>query len=172
MSDVDTKALRALLAKATPGEWSVAGQWDTCVSHEPGLHRETPCRRVAREPHLSDGEIRVLLPVGADAAGLDECLVAGMWDYEAGGIRRAEDAALIVAAVNALPALLNEVEALRALLATLRADLLDEANRRLGSAWGDAAGRRVALIDGTVWDADAFASGGADALRKSDAADR
>ena len=66
---------------------------------------------------------------------------------------------------------IEENARLRALLATLRTDLLDEANRRLGTAWGDSCGRRVAMIDGTIWDADAFAAGGADALRKPDAAD-
>lgn len=67
-------------------------------------------------------------------------------------------------------ALAEENTRLMALLGEIRADLLDEANRRLGTAWGDSCGRRVAMIDGTVWDADAFASGGPAALRKPDAA--
>lgn len=97
--------------------------------------------------------------MGATASG-DAALVVLATDLPKGDIDEAIQKAATAIEENAR---------LRSLLATLRDDLLDEANRRLGTAWGDAAGRRVALIDGTVWDADAFANGGADGLRASGA---
>lgn len=108
----DLARLRALLAAATPGPWRAGMSWaGRCKL--PHQHHGSVSGCVY-EPEL------MRLP-GHIAAGVPATNVAGMWDYEEGGVRLDADATLIAEAVNALPALLDEVEALRAEVARLQA---------------------------------------------------
>lgn len=75
---IDVAALRALLAKATPGKWEATGR---------AIDRaDAPFTEIA----------------------VDRC--DADWCGNSSGIERSDDAALIAAAVNALPALLDAVE--------------------------------------------------------------
>jgi len=80
----DIEEMRLLLKEATPGPW----RWWTSNSHH----------RLSSDPSGKDGDV-----IHAYRAKDGLCVIA---------VKEA-DAALIVAAVNELPALLDELEALR-----------------------------------------------------------
>jgi hypothetical protein len=109
VSDDRLAELDRLAAAATPGPWftgypqTVAG---TFVKWS-GLATE-----VNRDPGYSSGQ-----PIDPEGQ------VAGMWDYEEGGVRLAADAAFIAAARTAVPELVAEVRRLRAEAVELRARL-------------------------------------------------
>lgn len=107
--------LRALLAAATPGPWHFwHGDDSSCmnaygVTSEPCDHgmtddeghpRHVVALTLLQAPRLAD----IHDPESTDAAG---------WIKDTSSWRWSENAALIVAAVNALPALLDVVEAAR-----------------------------------------------------------
>lgn len=105
------KALAALIDKATPGPWRV-----DCV----GEDEEMVMRTIHGKP---------------SAGGSEVCIVTtGSYD----DATEAKNAALIVAAVNALPALLDE-------LAAARRDAEDI--RRAGEILADAPGLPLELLD-------------------------
>ena len=141
---IDVKALRALLDKATPGEWRAASQWARCTLDHDGRgggHGRGACAYLAQPPEPHDHEIIVPCPAGAVLG--ERIIVAGTWDYEEGGIQRAEDTALIVAAVNALPDLLALAEAVRELAGPI-AMLVEHGSLEER----DAARRVLAILEG------------------------
>lgn len=104
---VDIADLREKLAVATPGPW----QWWNLEGVDQGWTDNGPnLETVARGPQYSDG-----------SQGAAQTVISA-WGHDAWGIGvEAQDAALIVAAVNALPALLDEVERLRGVVESVRA---------------------------------------------------
>jgi hypothetical protein len=103
--ETDLKALRALRDAATPGKW------------EPYQHRETDAWSVAGEDTI--------------------CYLWRLVEEEHTVSRLDNDeanAALIVAAVDALPALIDRLEAAEAALADARAKALEEA-ARIADEW-------------------------------------
>lgn len=105
MTDDDIKNLRALCEKAAPGPWGQAG---TAEKPYPSVSSADRMRgyQVHSMDHLIDRPERQF-----------------MWE------QWNHDAAFIAAARSAVPALLDEVERLRALVESARSDaLLDAAN--------------------------------------------
>lgn len=94
--------LRELLAKATPGPWKERGG-------------------SVYVPDEDDGDARIICGMGRSAGGFSE-----YYPVQAHKPEGIANAALIVAAVNALPSLLARIEALEA----ERAGLRDEMERR------------------------------------------
>lgn len=142
MSDpVDLEGLERLLEAATPRPW-VPGTWSgMChIRHPEGIHGQGRCRY---EPSLWDGP-------GIATETPDTQVVGTHYDELA---LSDADRALIVAAVNALPALLVEVRALRRALepfasgmewGTLKAWLVAGAEAACGDrAAGVAAAKRL-----------------------------
>lgn len=100
MTRVDTARLRELLAKATPGEW----------------------KHYRRKPTKKEWQIDAVDDANGDA-------VVHRTGFDASPLRqkaKAANAALIVALRNAAPALLDEVEALRA-----EKDVISKENAKL-----------------------------------------
>lgn len=92
--------LRALREKATPGKWAEfceSGEWWVSGTDDEGADITFVC-----ESSIEMGN------------GTGDDLVSGVW-------RSQDDINLMVAAVNALPALLDEADALRARVAALEA---------------------------------------------------
>lgn len=117
MSDVVESRLRELLAKATPRPWyTLDPPWLT--SGETSILAESPDPHVAR--FICDFD---------------------MWALDDEDDRKSEnpdaDAALIVAAVNALPDLLDEITRLRAQVASLTAAVEGERERCARVAEGE-----------------------------------
>lgn len=116
----DTKALRALLARGTKGEWA---EW----RHG---QRESEIARACDD----DGASSSIWTTGGALRGTSD-----------------DDRALIVAAVNALPALLDEVEAQRAILGEIR-PLANEDGVDRDLTPDDALARIRALVKGVATD--------------------
>ncbi|HVK13750.1 MAG TPA: hypothetical protein VM597_33715 [Gemmataceae bacterium] len=158
--DAETRAeIRAACAAATPGPWRVGEPGFRCdiPEHQPAGHGGKACRytfagwsewryhAVARDPGYTPGSTNAdELPV-----------VAGMWDYEEGGIQRPEDAAFIAGARQWVPALLDALERCEAERDRLR----DECQRR---AW-----REAELTDGRNEDMATAADAAVTAFRQS-----
>ncbi len=100
---IDVAGLKQLLEKATPGEWQI---YEQPIKDGPDAVVEL-ARLVAGTP-----EMGTVLPMLTTEAGLSQG-VTGC------GIRAMDNARLIVAAVNALPEMLAELEASRAEIAEL-----------------------------------------------------
>ena len=97
---IDMKALRALLAKATPGKWETDGDMAMYVFARQGrTHTMVADRNVGYDPDAPAGSI-------VRARGTGAGLTA---DQQSANVR------LVAAAVNALPALLDLAEAVREL---------------------------------------------------------
>lgn len=107
--------------KATPGPWRVGEPGFRCtLDHGQGSggHGKSHCRYTFQG--WNDDEYwhkYIHRDVGFTPASEahDAQLVAGTWDYEEGGIRRADDSEFIAHARTDVPALVAEVERLRAL---------------------------------------------------------
>jgi hypothetical protein len=111
----DTKKLRELLAAATPGPWVAVRQLATASRNRAAVFRD--------ETAVPGGEITC----PALVRGKSKICDLGKTPMSSGGPtwENNRNAALIVAAVNSLPALLDELEALRA-AGDAVADRLDE----------------------------------------------
>lgn len=97
--------LEHLAKKATPGPWKSGSPNFSCtMDHQ---HGRGECRYEFRG--WNDGEYwaKYIHRDKPMAANTDAEQVAGTWDYEEGGIQRREDAELIVALINNLPAILE-----------------------------------------------------------------
>ena len=119
---IDMKALRALLAKATPGKWETDGDMAMYVFARQGrTHTMVADRNVGYDPDAPAGSI-------VRARGTGAGLTA---DQQSANVR------LVAAAVNALPALLDLGDAVRELapaldlIAANGAPLTREAARRV-----------------------------------------
>ena len=100
--------LKELAQAATPGPWRIGSPNARCkIRHSHG----TSACRYTFEGWWDDGhEVSRACDFGPeDEPSKQETLVAGTWDYEEGGIRRAEDAAFIAAANPATVLVLIEV---------------------------------------------------------------
>lgn len=112
---VDIEALRQLMAKATPGPWEVDSEYDDDALYSGG----GGCGRGFKNFFVGaevDGRWRTLL----DTVNSDHKLIEEDYDEDGKSSWDAighANANLVAAAVNALPSLLNELEALRADLA-------------------------------------------------------
>ena len=123
----DTAKLRELLAAGTQGEWSVTDEHEILSTE----NRNDP---IDGEPYQE----RTLIAQG-------EC--SQNWGYIEWF--NLADAALIVAAVNALPALLDEVEALRAALSAEPVD--DRIGKWLSAALEDSSTCAEMKADIEAW---------------------
>lgn len=122
MSTVDTKALRALLEKATPGPWasSYYGDGQYVIT----MPRDRSVRFHPRPPSGADHQSATVYGASGFARELPGGAIVGMNGHELDGLTEAEYAAQrvadgmwIIALVNAAPALLDaadERDALRA----------------------------------------------------------
>lgn len=114
---IDTHHLRALMEKAT------AGTWTLCPHLKPGC--TCTCGYYG---DIGAGDTTVALMGRCHADGADDTgCGCHMTKIAKTQDERAANGQLIVAAVNSLPELLDEVERLRAQLATARAMALEEA---------------------------------------------
>lgn len=107
-TDAELEEIRARAAGATPGPWragSLAGQ-----CHLDHAHGRGGCDYRAAW-HDDTGDVYRYAVEDGDPLGgrQDADLVAGMWDYDQGGVRRPEDARFIAAARADVPALLAAV---------------------------------------------------------------
>lgn len=123
MTDERLAELEGLAAAATPGPWRVGvpvwhctlhavphpGPEDGCVYTYEGWENDR-CWSVSPDPGYGP----------ADTSDAERPVVCGMWDYDAGGVRRPADALFIAAARGAVPELVAEVRRLRAELARVR----------------------------------------------------
>jgi hypothetical protein len=100
--------LRELLSAATPGPWKKGTPNRHCLKHDPPHPGGAECEYTFIGWYEGEGW-KDIYPAAGEPDYKD--VIAGMWDYEEGGISKPEDAALIVAAVNSLPALLDVAEA-------------------------------------------------------------
>ncbi|MCK9897668.1 hypothetical protein [Frankia sp. AgB32] len=133
MSAVDRAALEQLRAAAAPLPWRAGEPMWSYVYPDPDDPDEPDaCSYCGRGELIStdevDGNLRHLHMVDADhliyGAGGEK--VTGNYDWEDGGIVRAEDTQFVVAVVNALPALLAALDVANAKLLggpTVRAQL-------------------------------------------------
>lgn len=100
MTTTQLTELRKLLAEATPGPWVVGTILGQC--HLPHIHDGCSC--------VYDRRIETTEGCHEIVSKSKMCTIAGNYDYEEGGICSKKDAALIAAAVNALPSLLAAAE--------------------------------------------------------------
>jgi hypothetical protein len=112
VTDADLAEWERLCREATPEPWRVGKPLWRCLQN-PMPAREAD--RVYTRSGWSDCHAAVYRddPAG-DYRREDADLVAGMWDYEEGGILHPANSAFIAAARTALPALIAEVRRLRA----------------------------------------------------------
>lgn len=117
--------VQAAYAKMTPGPWvQGVGMFSCNDDHGGESHGKGKCRYLFRGYAPRDNEITRSGLIELESVAEDEQRVAGNYDYEQGGIINAEDAAGIVALVNAYPlmeaALTEVLEALRGALNCIR----------------------------------------------------
>lgn len=131
ISEAEVAALQALVDAASPGPWEAGQPWREAgvMPEKFGEGRCGLCSHLGEPVRVGEMRIngRVMPahlhrnpePYGADhrISGADGGSVAGMVDYEDGGICDPADLAFIVAARTAVPRLLAEVRWLRAALA-------------------------------------------------------
>jgi hypothetical protein len=115
MTDDRLAELEALASAATPGPWRAGRPTFQCVlDHGKDGHGRGNCRYGFRG--WVDGGTTVSRDVayGPESVSTDEApVVAGMWDYEEGGVREPADASFIAAARIAVPELIAEIRRLR-----------------------------------------------------------
>lgn len=150
----DTAALRALIAGATPLSWS----WHTDSSGNVSLSAPHGGRTIVMDfarRGMQRGQPRFAISGDDQPRGRRGGILVDA-DKLPGGIADHPDARLIVAAVNALPGLCDELDALRAELANANAAI--DANwvqhQRVVKAEGDAAryrAQRDELRDAATW---------------------
>lgn len=112
-----TQNLRELIAAATPGPWTIELDWNEDGEYGPG----SDPGRGFWDHTIVDGQGRSLF----DSANSTAKCIEEEWPDEDGHVNAWDatgkaNAALIVAAVNALPALLDELDALRVKVAEAR----------------------------------------------------
>jgi hypothetical protein len=113
MTGSERAALRRLAMAATAGPWRIGCPVFRCVlDHGPGNHHGGPdCRYTFQAWDTDTTSISVAANLGPHDTSPDNIGVAGMWDYEQGGIRNEQDAHYIAAAnPAAILALLNEFD--------------------------------------------------------------
>jgi hypothetical protein len=103
---------RQVLEGTTEGPWANQVTSGMCRIDEPGhRHGQGQCDyRIWSYDHPN--AISRVFPEGTESneQTRDDALVAGMWDYDSGGVYRQADAAFIVWSRNHLPALCDALE--------------------------------------------------------------
>ena len=113
--ELDVQPIEQRWQLASPGPWRTGHpKWGACPQEHD--HYFGRCRYAITGWHHNDQEVW-----RADSTSDFDGLVAGMWDYEDGGIRRVEDAIAIAHAPDDIAALLYEVRRLRRKLSELEA---------------------------------------------------
>lgn len=120
MTDAELDELERLASKATPGPWRVGVPLFRCQNpaHKPARHVTAECVHRFLEWWDGGGEV-ISRDIGYTETSTkkdEPPVIAGMWDYELGGIQEPADAAFIAAAnPDTVRALVAEVKRLRAM---------------------------------------------------------